>query len=133
MPPPEGLCEEAVGLGTGGVPNKPPPDDFCEEAVGLGTGGFPNRPPPDDFCEEAVGLGTGGFPNKRFDVVVDFAVCGPAAGCEFKLSCFVAEVELFVVPILSSTGRSLLGTKELEYAIASQHKLSDLRILSLRT
>lgn len=90
-------------------------------------------PPPKGLCEEAVGLGTGGVPNKRFDVVVDFAVCGPAAGCKFKLSCFAAEVELFVVPILSSTGRSLLGTKELEYAIASQHKLSDLRILSLRT
>ena len=76
-------------------------------------------PPPEGLCEEAVGLGTGGVPNKPFDVVVDFAVCGPAAGCESKLSCFAAEVELFVVPILSSTGRSMVGTKELEYAIAS--------------
>ena len=76
-------------------------------------------PPPEGLCEEAVGLGTGGVPNKRFDVVVDFAVCGPAAGCKFKLSCFAAEVELFVVPVLSSTGRSMSGIKELEYAIAS--------------
>lgn len=75
-------------------------------------------PPPEGLCE-AVGLGTGEVPYKRFDVVVDFAVCGPAAGCEFKLSCFAAEVELFVVLVLSSTGRSMSGIKELEYAIAS--------------
>lgn len=71
------------------------------------------------LCEEAVGLGTGGVPDKPFDVVVDFTVCGPAAECESKLSFFAAEVGLFVVPGLSSTGRSLVGTEEVEYAIAS--------------
>lgn len=66
-----------------------------------------------------MGFGTGEVLNKPFDVVVDFAVCGPAAGWESKLSCLAAEVDLFVVPILSSTGRSTVGNKELEYAISS--------------
>jgi len=65
-----------------------------------------------------VGLGTENL-NEPLDVVVDFAVCGPAAECESELSCSAAEVDFFVVPIPSSAGRSMVGTKELEYANAS--------------